>query len=245
MIRAMTDLSSNREKEDLTTRTELDILVAHIEVTLLSIIQGVALFFLADRAYDLLVTLQFIFWPYAATGLLIILIFWSRSLVHTLTVISWPLDLTHNFMYIACTLVECVTLTQLKNPLHWYALNTLFGLTVWVLFALDLRMMRKHIADRTGAATNELNAIVEQEQRLSIKLFMPATVIFSLIAAMAIWFWSTSLVKNGGHVVIALLQLCAALGYLVYVVRFFDRIKPLILKSRQEWRSSSVTGERK
>ena len=235
----MADPSSNRKTEDSTTRTELDILVAHIELTLLSIIQGVALFFLADRAYDLLVTLRVIFWPHAVTGLLIILIFWSRSLIHTLTVIRWPLDLAHNLMYIACALVESVTFTQLKSPLYWYALNALFGLMVWVLFALDLRMIRKRITDSAGATGDALYAIVEQEQRLGIKLFMPATVVFNLLAAIAIWSWSVSLIDKGGHVVIAVLQLSAAFGYLIYVMRFFDRIRPLILKTRQEWRNAT------
>lgn len=96
-------------KETGTAQGELDILVVHIELTLISIIQAVALTFLVDRSYELLVGLRMSFWPYAVTGLLIILIFWSRSLIHTLTVIRWPLDLTHNFMYIACTLVEAVT----------------------------------------------------------------------------------------------------------------------------------------
>ena len=139
--------------------------LAHIELTLLSIIQGVALYFLVDRSYEALVSFRISFWPYAVTGLLIIFIFWSRSLIHTLTVIRWPLDLTHNFMYIACTMVQAVTFTQWTNPVHWYALNALF----------------------------------------------------------------------------ALLVLAAALGYLLYVMRFFSRVIPLIAKTRQEWREVERT----
>ncbi len=115
-------ISTNKEKSS-SSQTHLDGLVVNIELTLISIIQGVAFSFLADNSSSVLVNRQFIFWPYAITGLLIILLFWSRSLIHTLTVIRWPLKFGHNFMYIACTLVETIAFTQLTNPLHWYALT--------------------------------------------------------------------------------------------------------------------------
>ena len=227
---------SGPPSETSTTRTELDTLVAHIELTLLSIIQGVALFFLVDRSYEMLVSFRIIFWPYAVTGLLIILIFWSRSLIHTLTVIRWPLDLTHNLMYIACTMVEAVTFTQLTNPVHWFALNALFALMIWVLFVLDLRMIRRRRGDSSGPIGSTLYAVVEQEQLLGLKRYIPATVLFNLLALLALRLWTTCLVGRGGHVIIALVQLAAAFGYLVYVMCFFSRVIPLIAKTRQEWR---------
>ena len=223
-------------EETSTTRTELDTLVAHIELTLLSIIQGVALCFLVDRSYEALVSFRICFWPYAVTGLLIILIFWSRSLIQTLTVIRWPLDLTHNFMYIACTMVQAVAFTQLTDPINWYMMNALFALLVWVLFVLDLRMIRRRISDSSGPTGSGLFAIVEREQLLGLKFFMPATVLFNLLALRALRLWTTSLVGRGGHVIIALVQLAAAFGYLIYVMGFFSRVIPLIAKTRQEWR---------
>jgi hypothetical protein len=223
-------------QEALATQSQLDGSVVNIELTLISIIQGVALSFLADHTRDVLVGVQLTFWPYAATGLLIIVLFWSRSLIHTLTVIRWPLELGHNFMYIACTLVETVTFTQLTNTMHWYAMNTLFGLMIWVLFALDLRMIRRRMRDSAGPIGSTLYAIVEREQRLNIRVFMPATVVFNLLAMMAIWVWPGFLLDARSHVLIAVVQLAAALGYLFYVMRFFKRISPLIVNTRREWR---------
>jgi hypothetical protein len=139
----MSEVNSSDKKDASAAQTQLDGLVVNIELTLISIIQGVAFSFLAEHSRDVIIGLQLVFWPYAVTGLLIILLFWSRSLIHTLTVIRWPLELGHNFLYIACTLIETVTFTQLTNPLHWYALNTLFGIMTWALFALDLRMVRR------------------------------------------------------------------------------------------------------
>lgn len=228
-------VSTNRQ-EASTTQTQLDNLVVNIELTLISIIQGVAFSFLADQSRDVLVGLQLAFWPYAVTGLLTILLFWSRSLIHTLTVIRWPLDLSHNFMYIACTLVETVTFTQLTNTLHWYALNTLFGFMIWALFALDLRMIRRRTSDSAGPVGSTLYAAVEREQFLNIRYFMPAMVIFNLLAMIAVRLWTVPLIEEGGHVILALAQLAAAFGYLLYVARFFARIVPLIGRTRQEWR---------
>ena len=228
-------ISTNKEKSS-PTQTQLDGLVVNIELTLISIIQGVAFSFLADNSSSVLVNLQFIFWPYAVTGLLIILLFWSRSLIHTLTVIRWPLKFGHNFMYIACTLVETVAFTQLTNPLHWYALNSVFALMAGMLFVLDLRLIRDRIADSAGQIGCRLYAIVEREQLLNIRVVIPATLIFNILAMMAAYYWPLPFVEKGGHVVVGMVQLGATIGYLFYVTRFFTQIIPLIVQTRQEWR---------
>jgi hypothetical protein len=241
----MPDRIYTERKEASATQTELDSLVVNIELTLISIIQAVALTFLVEHSFDVLVGLQLSLWPYVVTGLLIILAFWSRSLIHTLTVIRWPLDLGHNFMYIACTLVEGVTFTQLTNTLHWYALNALFGLMILALLAFDLRMIRHRISDSAGPMASKLYAIVEREQFLNIRFFMPATVVFNLLAMMAAWVWAAPFIEENGHVIIGLVQLALALGYLIYVMRFFVRIAPLIAKTRQEWRDDVPPRETK
>ena len=231
---------SAERKNTLITQTQLDTVVLHIELTLISIIQGVALSFLVDHSYNTLVSFQIAFWPYVVTGLLIILLFWSRSSIHTLTVIRWPLDLGHNFMYVVCAMVEAVTFTQLTNTLHWYALNTLLGITSWILFASDLRLIRRRMSDIPGEVGSRLYAIVEREQLLNIRVFMPATVVFNLLAVIAVRSWPLSLIKEGGHVVIALIQLTAISGYLLYVMRFSARIIPLIEETRREWSEEIV-----
>jgi hypothetical protein len=142
-------------------------------------------------------------------------------------------------MYIACTMVEAVTFTQLTSPVHWFTLNALFAFMVWVLFILDLRMIRRRASDSSGPVGSALYAVVEREQLLSLKILMPATVLFNLLALLALRLWTTSLVERGGHVIIALAQLAAAFGYLFYVMRFFTKVIPLIAKTRQEWRGDA------
>ncbi len=45
---------------------------------------------------------------------------------------------------------------------------------------------------------------------------------------------------QNGHPILALLQLGAAFGYLLYVLRFYHRIAPLIAETRQEWRDDAA-----
>jgi len=232
----MADQISTHKVESSAAQAQLDGLVVNIELTLISIIQGVAFSFLADNSRGVLVDMQLVFWPYAVTGLLIILLFWSRSLIHTLTVIRWPLEFGHNFMYVACTLVETIAFTQLTKPLHWYALNAVFALMAGILFALDLRMIRCRIADSDGQIGCRLYAMVEREQLLNIRWVIPATVVFNLLAMMAARYWAASFVAGGGHVLVGMVQLAATFAYLFYVTRFFSRIITLIVQTRQEWR---------
>ena len=86
-----------------------------------------ALSFLTESSRAPIGDLRFDQWPYVANGLLVILLFWSRSIPHTLTLIRWPLEFAHNFLYITCTLIEAITFTDLTDPIRWYALTATFG----------------------------------------------------------------------------------------------------------------------
>ena len=109
------------------SRAELDAMIADIELTLVSIIQGVALTVLIETSREAVAKLNWIMWPYVLSGLIIILVFWSRVVLHILTVIRWPLEFGHNFLYIACALVEEFAFAQLGNPsLFFYFVGVFF-----------------------------------------------------------------------------------------------------------------------
>jgi hypothetical protein len=221
-------------------QTQLDALVVTVELTLISIIQGVALSFLAGEGRGVVVGLRLEFWPYVATGLMTILLFWSRSVAHTLTVIRWPLEFAHNFMYVACTLVQAVLFTQLASPVGWYGLGAGLAVLIWALFVLDLSMIRKRIQDSPGATADRLYRLVEAEQLRNIRMVMPAIVVFSLAAALAVRLWPEAMLQRRGHVVIALAQMVGTAGYLTYTVRFFGRVTPLLVGTRDEWRDDVI-----
>src|SRR6184192_4376801 len=135
-------------------RSELDSMVLQIELTLVSIIQGVALFFLIDNARVVLTTQDIAYWLYIPAGLVVIFVFWSRSILHTLTVVRWPLEFGHNFLYITCALFEALLFTKLSEPRMWFTLGAIYSAVGWVIFLWDFRLIRARESDSVGDASN-------------------------------------------------------------------------------------------
>src|SRR5258708_18295843 len=150
-------------------------MIADIELTLVSIIQGVALTVLIEASREAIAKLDWMMWPYVLSGLIIILVFWSRVVLHILTVIRWPLEFGHNFLYIACALVEAFSFAQLCNPARWFAFVSAFLSVGWFLFAYYLCLIRMLVRDRTGDGSNSLYALVTRAQCLNLALFLPAS----------------------------------------------------------------------
>ena len=169
------------EQLERAARDRLDQAVVNIELTLISIIQGLALAVLAGAAVQPILRLQWQAWPYIFAGLLVVLIFWSRALVHTLSFIRWPLEFGHTFAYFGATLVEAVALTQVAQPAHWFALNALYALAVWGLYAWDLRVVLRDARPAAGEAERALHEDIVRDQRLNIRFMMPAAVAFQAL----------------------------------------------------------------
>lgn len=223
---------------------ELDSIVVEIELTLCSIIQGVALYFLVDNARLVLSGGRAEAWPYVAAGLLIILLFWSRSLIHTLTLIRWPLEFVHNFFYIACALLEALAFTQLGDPYMWFVLTALYAMLVWALFVYDLRIVRLREKDSAGPVGSRLYAMVGADQRLNIAIIIPAIFLFNVGSAFAIRARPEFFVQQNGHLILIALQALGLLAYLALVIRAFIQFVPLISATREEWRAGNHDRER-
>lgn len=214
-------------------RGELDSVVINIELTLVSIIQGVALFFLTDNARSLLSMQHADAFVYIAAGLCVIFIFWSRSVIHTLTLIRWPLEFGHNFFYIACALGEAVLFSRLDNPLAWFRLSAAYAAIVWLLFIYDMRLIRARIAESHDDSEGALYARARSDQLLNIRVLVPLLVLFNLACAVAIWHWPDLFIARGGHLWLIGAQILAFIGYLIYTGRYFSAIAPLLLRSRR------------
>jgi len=221
-------------KAQRATRRQLDGLVVNIELTLVSIIQGVALSFLTESSRAPLGDFRFDQWPYVANGLLLILLFWSRSMTHTLTLIRWPLEFRHNFLYITCTLVEATQFTDLTDPMRWYAFSGVFAVAAWSLFLADLRLIRQRQAEEAGPAEEELYGIVLRDQHMNIWFLVPGMALYNFSAAFSIYFWPEAMIRHGAHIVLAAIQTVTLLGYLIYVVRFYAKIAPIVLRANEE-----------
>ena len=215
------------------SRAELDTTVVNIELTLASIIQGVALYFLTENARTILSERN---WPvsiYAASGLFVIFVFWSRSIIHTLTLIKWPLEFGHNFFYIACALGEAMLFTCLGRPLAWFCLSTIYAGVVWLLFVYDMRLLRARLNESHSAVERALYTHARSDQLLNISAFVPLLFFFNLACTIAIYRVPDFFINGGGHVWLISAQLISFIVYLVYVTRFFARIAPLVLQSKE------------
>jgi hypothetical protein len=182
-------------------------------------------------------------WPYVLSGLIIILVFWSRVVLHILTVIRWPLEFGHNFLYIACALVEAFSFAQLGNPARWFAFVAAFLAVGWLLFAYDLRLIGMRLRDRTGDVSNRLYTLVKRDQWLNLGLLLPAFFLVNVAFAILIHLRPEFFLERGGHIWLIALQLIAFGGYLAYVVVFYSKLAPLIAEARAEWRAKSRANE--
>ena len=208
-------------------RDRLDQAVVNIELTLISIIQGLALAVLAGAAVQPILQLQWQAWPYIAAGLLVVLIFWSRALVHTLSFIRWPLEFGHTFAYFGATLIEAVALTQVAEPAHWFALNALYALAVWGLYAWDLRVVLRDARPTASDAERALLDDIVRDQKLNIRVMMPAAVAFQALSWWLVQQFPQAMLERGGHLVLIGLTLAFSLHYLHGGIR--------LLRRRQHW----------
>jgi hypothetical protein len=214
-------------------RRELDSVVVNIELTLVSIIQGVALFFLTDNARGLLSKEHASAFLYVAAGLCVIFIFWSRSVIHTLTLIRWPLEFGHNFFYIACALGEAILFSHLDNPFAWFQLSAMFAGIVWLLFIYDMRLIHARIVESRDDSERALHARARSDQLLNIRLLVPLLIALNLVSAFVIWRWPDLFITGARHICLISIQLLCFIGYLFYTIRYFNAIAPLLLQNRR------------
>src|SRR5437588_6428296 len=215
------------------SRRDLDSNVVNIELTLASIIQGVALYFLTENART---ALSLNNWPallYLSAGLCIIFIFVSRSIIHTLTLIKWPLEFGHNFFYIGCALGEAILFSRLDRPLAWFQLSAAYAGVVWLLFVYDMRLIRARMAESNNDAGRALYACARADQLLNIWVLVPLLFLLNLGCAFAICRWPDFFITRAGHVWLIGAQFISFVVYLFYVARFFRVIAPLVLQSHQ------------
>jgi len=210
-------------------------MIVGIELTLVSIIQGVALTVLIENAHDIVAHHEWAFSLYILAGLLTIFVFWSRAVLHIITVIRWPLEFGHNFLYIGCALVEAISFAEVTKPERWFEFGAVFLGVGWLLFVYDLRLIRARQRDSAGETSDKLFEIVLRDQRLNIISLLPAVFLLNAVCALMIHFSPEFFIGRGGHVYLVLMQLVGFTGYLIYVVRFYGKIAPLIAKAREEW----------
>jgi hypothetical protein len=193
------------------SRRELDSLVVGVELTLISIIQGVALTFLIESARNVISPDEMI-----------------------ITVIRWPLEFGHNFFYIACAFVEALLFTRLHHPAGWFALGATFGVIGWLLFVYDLRLIRACAEEKIGPMNDQLVALVRRDQYLNIFLLLPGVFLYNLFCFWLIRSQPGLFVEKGSHFWLGCGEFAGFAAYLCYVLAYFKKIIPVLSAAREE-----------
>jgi hypothetical protein len=212
-------------------RERLDGLVVNIELTLTSIIQGVALYFLCENAAEPLIHIRLDQLVYMVNALLLIFLFWSRSIGHTLTVIRWPLDFSHNFFYFGAALIEAIAFKHITDPGIWFALLALFSAVVWLLFVFDVRLIAR--AARSTELGEQLLLYLRRDQQQNIRWIVPLLLSFHAGAAALVFGLPDLFVQGRLHLVLGILQLGGFIGYLIYLLRFLRQLASMILPAAE------------
>jgi hypothetical protein len=171
------------------SRAELEGLVVGVELTLISVVAGVVLSFLISAASPVLVSWRVADWVYVGTGLLLLFLFWSRAVVHTFTLIRWPIEYGHNFLYMTSALLQAVMIGQIGNVELWFATGSAVAASSWLLFAYDLRLIRQRLAGANGPIGADLLRQVHDEQWTNVKIGMPVAVAFHAACFLATRIW--------------------------------------------------------
>jgi hypothetical protein len=69
-------------------------------------------------------------------------------------------------------------------------------------------------------------------------LLLPGVFILNVACAICIRTWPEIFVRNNAHLWLIGVQLIGFAGYLIYVVRFYINLAPLIAAAHREWQDS-------
>ena len=92
--------------------------------------------------------------------------------------------------------------------------------------------------DSAGEASNRLSARVLRDQWLNIAVLLPAVFLLNFSSAVLIRTWPEVFLMRNAHVWLIAVQVLGFAGYLIYVVRFYISLAPLIVEARHEWRGT-------
>ena len=98
-------------------------------------------------------------------------------------------------------------------------------------------MIRAREHDSGGPASKRLSAKVRRDQSWNVMLLLPGVFALNLICAFCIHSSPNFFLARNGHVWLIAIQFLGFIAYLLYSVRFYANIAPLIAEARGEWRA--------
>ena len=203
-------------------KSQLNSLVETMEFTLISVIQGVALYFFINDTKDTILTFRFEYWVYVLIAFIVLSMFWSQALVHVMSFISWPLEFVHMFLYFLVVTFEVLLFENITNPSGWFFWNIFFFACVGLLYFVDFNLLRSkksHFEHSELSLTFYSKLIIQQ--KIGLYFLVPSGITFSFVAWLLLTRYPNFYFASHGHLIFGFLQLGVALVVLVFLLRTF------------------------
>jgi hypothetical protein len=162
------------------TSPELESLATSVELTLASVLQGIALAILVPKIVELITSGALAKLPYIPASLLLLFMVWVTFISHAISFITWPFDPLHNLLYFLIVTSEAVLLFFLDRPPQWFLSLLGFGLVLGFNFWYNQQLLRRNAPHYISAAARELYAHIADEQRASLS-FMAGYCVLGLV----------------------------------------------------------------
>src|SRR5215213_9430633 len=148
---------------------ELESLATGVEMTLASVMQGIALAILVPKIVELITGGEIAKLPYIPASLLLMFMVWVMFIGHAISFITWPFDPLHNMLYFLIASSEAVLLFFLDQPGPWFlslvGLALLLGFSCWY----NQGLLRRNTSLYRTAAAQKLYAHIMDEQQISLQ----------------------------------------------------------------------------
>lgn len=213
------------------SRENLDSSVLDIEFLLISVVQGVALTSLALSSVPVITNFQWEYFPYVLSGFLFVLIFWSQAIIHSMSFIDWPLEISHSFLYFLASFTEVILFSQLTNPQKWFFFTIVFYVVAAALYILDWHMikMRKKKFEKSINSKN-LYSHIFNRQKFELSVIVPSGFVFNVLAFILIFSFPGIFILRHWHILIGTAQALSTLALLINVMISFKKRAKLIGK---------------
>ncbi len=211
----------------------LSALVITVEFTLISVMVGVILSVLVTAAAPILRDLQYEYWLYLVSGLVLVLFLWTEVVTHSLAFIGWPMEFGHNLLYILFAAALAIQMNFLADPVGWFALSTVSSGMATITVLYDRHVIARRQVGAHGAAA-EMFQLAMTRQRGLIRT-APITLFNALLTVALVLVFNDFFMGRHFHLILIVAQIIAILILLARTIRTFESwTRPILYKAVQE-----------
>jgi len=211
---------------------KLDEIALSVELVLVSLIESVALTFLAEHAIPALQSDEWYkYLPYILSGLAIILVFWAQSILHAVSFIRWPIHVGHMFLYFIAAFVQILTYGSIEHIQTWFLWSSLFSAIAIAMYMADLQILRE--TRPAFAAMPHGGAFIEEVERrhlYEMKVLVPLAFIFNIFMLCLTFVAPALFASPLMYAIPGTLQLLVSIGAIYDCVKNFRARSTMILQ---------------